>query len=710
MKPNHRVHRRSLRYVRAVLAYSVTACILTVTAQAQSGSWDPDGPTGGSVLSISAVEGGTVFACAYPYALCRSDDTGRTWNVVAFDGSWAGPELIAPLKSGTHLVDYRNSVLRSSDHGVSWDEVASGDITAIMEVSPGIVLAGIYDGGFLRSSDDGQTWDTANVGLVDMNVQVLATDSAGVIYAGTNSNPAALYWSEDHGLTWDTTATPPPIGYLSCVTVTKTGALLVGSWFARIARSSDGGMTWEEVFGEPDTTEPALRAFVSCDNGYVLAATRRGTLRSTDDGRSWHFVPSVLQNLSLTGILQTAGEILIASSWNMGFFRSTDYGTTWEPSNGGYRKYFTMELAATSTGISLAATDMGLHRSTDGGDSWNTVEGFFPGTVQSIAEGRRRAIYLTTEDGNILKSTNGGTVWSAMFHSYWYSLGPICLGPDSSMYVSFNDECLRSSDDGMTWEPFGSIPPTVLAMTSGGGWLYAATEAGVFRTQPPDTQWTTCLSGDPRSLDVSVSPGGDVFAATDIGLFRSTDQGLTWGFVEGLPASSFNSIVTATRSNLYVSSVKTGVYESYSAAAIWQSINAGLGVARVAHLAVTSNGMLLGGTWESGLFRYSGNALDVKPGVGKIPEHFRLSQNYPNPFNPMTVIGYDVPATGSLHTEFSLVVYDLLGRAVATLVNEPKPPGSYEVTFDASRLPSGVYLCRLTAGPITETKKMILIK
>ena len=85
---------------------------------------------------------------------------------------------------------------------------------------------------------------------------------------------------------------------------------------------------------------------------------------------------------------------------------------------------------------------------------------------------------------------------------------------------------------------------------------------------------------------------------------------------------------------------------------------------------------------------------------------FVLSQNYPNPFNPTTTIGYDIPERSLV----TLVIYDVLGRRVETLVNGEKQPGHYEVTLDASRLASGVYLYRLQAGSFSETRKLAFVK
>ena len=85
---------------------------------------------------------------------------------------------------------------------------------------------------------------------------------------------------------------------------------------------------------------------------------------------------------------------------------------------------------------------------------------------------------------------------------------------------------------------------------------------------------------------------------------------------------------------------------------------------------------------------------------------FKLCEKYPNPFNPSTSIRYSIPE-GSFT---SVKIYNSLGSEVATLVNETKPAGTYEVEFNASNLSSGIYYYTLQAGSFSETKKMILMK
>jgi len=91
--------------------------------------------------------------------------------------------------------------------------------------------------------------------------------------------------------------------------------------------------------------------------------------------------------------------------------------------------------------------------------------------------------------------------------------------------------------------------------------------------------------------------------------------------------------------------------------------------------------------------------------------NFSLNQNYPNPFNPVTKIKYTIPQDVRGKTqEVSLKVYNVLGREIATLVNAEKPAGEYEVDFNGSNLPSGIYFYRIKAGDFIKTKKMVLLR
>ena len=109
---------------------------------------------------------------------------------------------------------------------------------------------------------------------------------------------------------------------------------------------------------------------------------------------------------------------------------------------------------------------------------------------------------------------------------------------------------------------------------------------------------------------------------------------------------------------------------------------------------------------------FSGTLIVDKPIISgvdtpqAVPEEYTLFQNYPNPFNPTTKITFYISQLSFV----TIKVYDVLGNKIATLVNEEKPTGSYEVELNAITLPSGIYFYQLQVGSFVETKKMVLMK
>jgi hypothetical protein len=143
--------------------------------------------------------------------------------------------------------------------------------------------------------------------------------------------------------------------------------------------------------------------------------------------------------------------------------------------------------------------------------------------------------------------------------------------------------------------------------------------------------------------------------------------------------------------------------------------------ARVTHTAIWTGdkmvvwgGTEINGPLNSGGIYYNFGVIGIKNSGTEIPKEFSLSQNYPNPFNPSTKIKFEIPLSPlserGVGGFVTLKIYDLLGREVATLVNEQLQPGKYEVDFDGTNYPSGVYIYRLQSDTFTDSRKMILLK
>jgi glucuronoarabinoxylan endo-1,4-beta-xylanase len=127
---------------------------------------------------------------------------------------------------------------------------------------------------------------------------------------------------------------------------------------------------------------------------------------------------------------------------------------------------------------------------------------------------------------------------------------------------------------------------------------------------------------------------------------------------------------------------------------------------------VPNSKVVLTGTSTGKIYRKVADVTKVENAASQIPVVFNLEQNYPNPFNPSTVIKYAVP----YEAQVSIKVYNIAGQEVASLMNGTQASGSYQVSMNASNLPSGMYIYRMNAvssdgkHQFSTTKKMMLLK
>ncbi len=235
-----------------------------------------------------------------------------------------------------------------------------------------------------------------------------------------------------------------------------------------------------------------------------------------------------------------------------------------------------------------------------------------------------------------------------------------------------------------------------------------------------DTLFGASSLGDVYRIDATTGTQvllGSSPGLTYSGLSFSPTSGKLWASVR-LP---IDSIYTINRTTGLATFVGTTGFQGLTRAisftpegTLLALIDNGSGEDYLAMLDTTNaTGSILAGPlpvmFLSALVISTERATDVRDGgAAHPPEVFALDQNYPNPFNPVTTIQFSIPVGTDGHT--SLRVFDLLGREVAVLLSGKKPAGTYEITFDAAGLSSGVYIYRLTAGQHVRSRKMVLLK
>lgn len=241
---------------------------------------------------------------------------------------------------------------------------------------------------------------------------------------------------------------------------------------------------------------------------------------------------------------------------------------------------------------------------------------------------------------------------------------------------------------------------TGVAVDSGKVWVYKLD--GTLFSNFPQKVFATWVDGAVCMADVSGDSLPDVIAPTNKGNIYAFDK--NGNLVQSFPLIAENvHVVTGFETSptvadidgdgdteIFAGSLNRRVY-GYDTPGIWKPENVWL-------------------TYKGNAQRTGGQLKGYSPPTSqKDFSHelnFSLEQNYPNPFNPSTTIEFAVPAAGS----FNVKVYDVIGREVATLMDKDVNAGNYKVTFDASRLASGIYIYRLVGNNVNITKKMMLIK
>ncbi len=204
-------------------------------------------------------------------------------------------------------------------------------------------------------------------------------------------------------------------------------------------------------------------------------------------------------------------------------------------------------------------------------------------------------------------------------------------------------------------------------------------------------------------------------------VFRSTNKGTTWSDISSnLPDAPVNAFAVdpVEPSRLYLGN-DVGMYVSFNSGQSWWVLGEGLPILPIGDIEIhPTTRELVAGTYGRSMYKIDLNLVPTNVESSEpVVTGFYLEQNYPNPFNPTTKIKYQIPLSPPLLKGESeaggfvtLKVYDILGNEIATLVNEEKPAGTYEITWYAEQLPSGVYFYKLQAGTFIETKKMLLLK
>ena len=327
--------------------------------------------------------------------------------------------------------------------------------------------------------------------------------------------------------------------------------------------------------------------------------------------------------------------------------------------------------------------------------------------------------------GGIYKTTDGGNSWLKVYDMQGAVTIQRMYG--DTVFVG-GSELIRSTDNGRSWTKVLDTPyvaritetPSGVLIAASPNWPWPELAKGILRSTDGGNTWYFSNDGLPNKnvVDVSAWPSGfspEVYGVTMVnGAVYSQDEGKTWipmpqsagiNLVEGKVVKATSSLGVFVGGYGGYDGISPLYWSRTGGLSNWVAIDLNPRRVEVECLGEFNSNILLIGTNDGMWVATFYNVTPIRESSSQ-PSTFQLFQNYPNPFNPTTTIEFSLPERSFV----KLTVYNALGQEVAVLVDEEKSPGKYAVTFDASKLSSGIYFYRLETPKFIETKKMILVK
>jgi formylglycine-generating enzyme len=544
-----------------------------------------------------------------------------------------GGSVIALLKDPTGLLftGTDKGIFRSINGGVAWT-LSGSTVThkeGLVADSSGGILAG--GDGLWRSTDAGSTWHP--IGFTGQNVKALVVTPGNTIFVAVGSLPGThgVFRSTDGGLEW-IPCTPSDLNLSSFLCSARYGLLATGGWnsvyrwagydsnwieisatldqahsfaedswgnlyagkeLAGVARSTDGGLSWDATgLASPYTVD----ALATVETGQLYAGVLPldesidgGVYASADQGLTWRSLG--LKDWPVYSILaQDSSHILIGSG--RGVLKTNNGGTDWEVSSEGITACDIRALLCLDSTTLFAGTGSGLFRSVDNGQTWSDWGLISRSGITSLVLDHSKNFFaatrVSTAGGGIFRSTDEGRTWRCTTQDYiqgnYVAITAFDVTSANTLVASVTNpslprpEIFRSSDHGETWmlvtgepttKPIQQFSLDSVGTIYGGSW-----GAGVIRSTDDGLTWTPTNQGL-HTRDIyclATRRTGDVFAGGIGGVSRSTDRGDSWSLITGnLGTIVVRALGIDAAGDIVLSTASGKVYRSSDTGETWNS-------------------------------------------------------------------------------------------------------------------------------------------
>lgn len=724
--------------------------------------WQYPKPQGNTLRDIFIFDLSKAIAVGDLGTVIKTYDGGESWEVQHHAGgtdidlySVHFTDTLNGWAVGGIWFENKNVLLKTIDAGRTWIEVPTEtdlplNAVYFVDADTGIVVG--EDGIVLRTTDGGISWDTRKmdnyIGYYLDIFRLLAitfTDKNNGWIVGAGYYGNQIYKTTDCGRTWlwnEQIITPKFYGGIYDICFIDQNNGFITGQYGFFAKTADGGTTWEyqnlwEKYQKEEYQYFYSISFIDSLNGWIVGGDYYAfILKTTDGGENW--IEESNNNEEMTHHFYKIRFFGVNNGWIVGQFgmiyKTTDTGESWAAQR--EEKFNFRAVHFINENVGWAVGDSGIIMHTEnGGTNWywqNRDDSLILYSIFAIDSEKVITVGgVLNEQGFIsgaayLSTYDGGETWIKEIYEDIILFTSVFFVNDSTGWISGADgTLLRTVDKGNNWLKIAFDSSVTLAtgkiqfVNQNIGWI-----GGTLKTIDGGNDWNnqvipvTSLSSYNY---VNPQKGWAVGSSTgENNIYKTTDGGDAW-FPCGITPPGYNfSIQFINETTGWISGF---VYNVNRTSIILKTTDGGDTWYDQKSPAKNEGGLSsiffldenIGWAVGQGIVRTTNgggvvSAKDEWQNGQDAPETFHLYQNYPNPFNPTTIINYNLRESGFV----SIKIYDMLGRDVATLINEYQNKGSYSINFNASTigggLSSGVYFYRLTTSSTYATKKMIVIR
>jgi|GEM_PF-6994267 len=619
----------------------------------------------------------------------------------------------------------------SAEDWVLMNDPNSGGINCFTAMGENL-YAGTEGGGVLQSVDNGNTWNPSNSGLTNSVVRALCT-AGSALFAGTWGD--GIFISTDNGTSWKSCNVG--LSNLAVTTLYSKGTnLLAGTWGGGVFLSTEDGSNWTEV--NSGISETHMRSLYISESAFY-AGSINGLFFSTSNGANWIATNNGLTNtaaLSLASIPGNSGEQMFVGTQSAGVFSSEGNGANWTAVTAGLTTLQVPFLCAAGNRLYAATWGGGVFMTADQGQSWaEDNKGLTDANIRTLIVSGKN-IFAGSENGGIWRKPLPAKTFIVIdgFKDDFYKT---LTGPSDGYLqlrsYAYNDNGKPANDEDlsakiwMAWDQqcfylYEEVKDDTLAGNSPAVWEEDCLELK-FDPQPTDSVSNSVW--DTRMTALGMETPGVIW---ENNLYNIPEEQKQWvrRQIPGGYVLEFAFPWSFIQSGSETITPEVG---NEFGMAIGQNDNDGRGYRQAT---VQWAAVLKDAVWNTpkyhGTVRFlEGNKLEffaknkmtgrlnpipydgsdytptrVKE-TPKVPTRDRLVRNYPNPFNPTTTIEFEAARS----CEVTLKVYDILGREVAVMAKSRYDAGRHSIQFDASGLPSGIYIYRIGIGDFVAAGKMV---